>query len=182
MRSSCIGDRGPPRQDSPTSLGGLCSAEKPPLCSKRRGCDGGALHGAGFRDPVGGRAGTVPACGVPVPRSGARCFGRGLWLNWKSRATAEGQGEGVGLAPSEGAGECCGSVFEGTHGAIWENWYGRKLCLRQTSKVCEGLLLAPPSSCWPPRWASDGPGPSLPWGTSCFRPTPMLLSFSPSRD
>lgn len=82
-----------------------------------------------------------------------RCLGRRWWQNWKSRATAEGQGEGVGLAPGigatgEGAGERCGSVFEGTCGTLWENWYGRKPCLSQTGKG--GLLWAPPSS-HPPR-------------------------------
>lgn len=31
-------------------------------------------------------------------------LGRGWWKNWKSRAPAGGQGEGVGLAPGEGLG------------------------------------------------------------------------------
>lgn len=40
----------------------------------------------------------------PHGQAGARRFGRQWWQNWKSRAAAGGQGEGVGLAPGEGLG------------------------------------------------------------------------------
>lgn len=68
------------------------------------------MHGAGFREMVGGTVGMVPVCSVPMPRLGARCFGRGLWQNWKSRAAAEGRGEGVGLA-ARGLGSIAGQFL-----------------------------------------------------------------------
>lgn len=44
----------------------------------------------------------------------------------------------------EGAGEWCRSVFQGIHGAVWENWNGRMPCLSQSR---EGALLGAPPSC-----------------------------------
>lgn len=120
-----------------------------------------------------------PCCSEPRI-AWVRCFGRRWWQNWKSRATAEGQGEGVGLAPGigatgEGAGERCGSVFEGTCGTLWENWYGRKPCLSQTGEG--GLLWAPPSS-HPPREM----GFTMPcaWAPPCSLPTPAPVTVPPS--
>ena len=74
---------------------------------------------------------------------GLRCFGRGLWQNWKSRVLVKVRVKGC-VWQQRGGWEWCGSDFEGTRGAVWENWNGRMPCLSQSR---EGALLGAPPSC-----------------------------------